>query len=74
MIESNPHSVDTKKYLRELINDYENKLNSSFWSNLYPIIKEEKYKCMKHLRKIKEQEIERIFKEKTFAYQFHITS
>ena len=24
MFNSNPHSVDTKKYLRELINDYEN--------------------------------------------------
>ena len=74
MIESNPHSVDTKKYLLELINDYENKLKMNFWSHLYPIIKEEKYKCMKHLRLIKEQEIEEIFMVRTSAYQFHITN
>ena len=74
MIESNPHSVDTKKYLLELINDYENKLKMNFWSHLYPIIQEEKYKCMKHLRLIKEQEIEEIFMARTCAYQFHITN
>ena len=74
MAKLNPYSVDTKKYLHELIKDYDHKLKMSFWSNFYPIIKEEKYKCMKHLRTIKEQEMEEIFTAKMFAYQFHITN
>ena len=45
MIESNPHSVDTKKYLLELINDYENKLKMT----------EQKYSTVKIKEKRKQQ-------------------
>ena len=66
--------IDSKQYLRELIADYNQKLEDKYWSHLYQFIQEEKFKCMHHLRKIRESEITGIFMAKTNAYLLHITN
>ena len=67
---SNPPTTDQLQYLRELISDYDQKLNNNIWSQFHKFIKEEKYKCMHQLRKLKETEIEGIFMARTSALVF----
>ena len=66
--------IDTKQYLLELIEDYNQKLNQECWRQFYKFIKEEKFKCMHHLRKIRETEVTGIFMAKTNAYLCRITN
>ena len=66
--------IDTKQYLLELIEDYNQKLNQEYWRQFYKFIKEEKFKCMHHLRRIRETEVIGIFMAKTNAYPCHITN
>ncbi len=66
--------IDSKQYLLELIDDYNQKLEDKYWSHLYPFIKEEKFKCMKHLRNIRETEVVGIFMAKTNVFLSHITN
>ena len=66
--------IDTKQYLLELIEDYNQKLNQECWHQFYKFIKEEKFKCMHHLRKIRETEVTGIFMAKTNAYLCRITN
>ena len=66
--------IDTKQYLLELIEDYNQKLNQECWRQFYKFIKEEKFKCMHHLRRIRETEVIGIFMAKTSALVFPTTS
>ena len=70
------HNQDSKQYLRELIDHYDLILsNEESPLNIYSnIIKEEKYKCLHKLRKIKEADIEGMIMENVFAFQFPITN
>ena len=71
---SSPHSIDQIRYLQELIKDYDQKLKMSIWSNFYKFISEEKYKCMHHLRQLKEIEVEGMIMGKMSASAFLTTS
>ena len=66
--------IDSKQYLRELIADYNQKLEDKYWSLLYQFIQEEKFKCMQHLRRLKAIEVEGIFMAKINASPFPITN
>ena len=66
--------MDQLQYLQELIRDYDQKLNMSIWSNFYKFISEEKYKCMHHLRQLREIELEGMIMGKMSASVFHSTS
>ena len=70
------HNQDSKQYLRELIDHYDLILsNEESPLNIYSnIIKEEKYKCLHKLRKIKEADIEGMIMGNVFAFQFPITN
>ena len=54
------HIPDTKTYLRELVDHYDQILNSNsgLSSFIKELIIEEKHKCLEQLRKIKEIEVE----------------
>ena len=64
------YSIDQKQYLQELIYDYDQKLNSNDWSNFYNFIHEEKLKCKRHLRRIRETDMEAQLMGRTSACMF----
>lgn len=70
-----PHhrTVDTKQYLREIIEHYDYLLNldqtNSLVETFKPLIQEEKYKCMHHLRKVREAELVGSIMANACAYQ-----
>ncbi len=72
-----PHhrTVDTKKYLREIIEHYDFLLQQDQTNSLVetfkPFIQEEKYKCMHQLRKIREAELVGTIMANACAYQSH---
>ena len=69
---------DTKKYLREIIEHYDYLLNldqtTSLVETFKSFIQEEKYKCMHHLRKVREAELEGTIMANAYAYPFHSTN
>lgn len=75
-----PHhrTVDTKQYLREIIEHYDYLLNldqtNSLVETFKPLIQEEKYKCMHHLRKVREAELEGMIMANACAFPFHSTN
>jgi hypothetical protein len=70
------HTLDSKQYLRELIDHYDLILsNEDSPLNIYSnIIKEEKYRCLHRLRKIREADLEGMIMGNVSAFQSHITS
>ena len=70
------HTLESKQYLRELIDHYDLILsNVESPLNIYSnIIKEEKYKCLHKLRKIKEADLEGMIMGNVFASQSHTTN
>ena len=67
---SNHRTYDQLDYLHELVDDYDQKLTMNSWSHFHNFIKEEKYKCMHQIRKLKEIQIEGIIMAQTSALVF----
>ena len=72
-MKGNNFSIDQKQYLQQLIYNYDQKLNSNDWSDFHTFIQEEKCKCKKHLRRIKELDMEALLMGKTSASMFQHT-
>ncbi len=73
MTTTNHTTPDTKQYLREIIEHYDFLLQQDQTNSLVetfkPLIQEEKYKCMHHLRKVREAELEGMIMANACAYQ-----
>ena len=69
---------DTKEYLKELIQHYDDLLNQyplpQWVLDLKPFINEEKYKCLHQLRKIKEVDIQAMMLAKQSVSPFPTTN
>ena len=70
------HKLDSKQYLRELIDHYDSILSNedSPLNTFSSFIKEEKYKCLHKLRKIKEADLEGMIMGNVFVSQFLTTN
>ena len=70
------HKLDSKQYLRELIDHYDLILSNedSPLNTFSSFIKEEKYKCLYNLRKIKEADLEGMIMGNVFVSQFLTTN
>ena len=73
MTTANHTPPDTKKYLREIIEHYDFLLQQDQTNSLVEtfksFIQEEKYKCMHHLRKVREAELEGTIMGNVYAFQ-----